>query len=76
MSGSVPESLDAVTTLGDLSRFHCSQRGEKEAFLYEGRSTSYAEFDRRVNQVANGLLSHPPCFSIFCPAAAAEQALL
>jgi len=57
MSGPVPESLDAVTTLGDLTRFHCSQRGEKEAFLYEGRSTSYAEFDRRVNQVANGLLA-------------------
>ena len=57
MSDSSPASLDAVTTLGDLARFHARERGSKEAFLHAGRSTSYAEFDGKVNQVANGLLA-------------------
>jgi len=50
-----PEALEDVITLGDLARFHATQRGDAEAFLYEGRRTSYAEFDRHVSQVGNGL---------------------
>jgi len=50
-----PGTLAEVITLGDLARFHAEQRGASEAFLYEGRRSSYGEFDRHVNQVANGL---------------------
>jgi acyl-CoA synthetase (AMP-forming)/AMP-acid ligase II len=57
MTKSVPDRLEGVTTLGDLARFHAQHRGNKEAFLYEGRSTSYGEFDRLTNRVANGLLA-------------------
>ncbi|MEZ5557511.1 MAG: fatty acid--CoA ligase [Pseudomonadales bacterium] len=57
MSNTVPATLEDVTTLGDLARFHAAQRGTKEAILFEGRSTSYAEFDRQCSQVANALMA-------------------
>jgi long-chain acyl-CoA synthetase len=57
MTKPVPDSLEAVETLGDLTRFHAVHRPDKEAMLFEGRSTSYAELDRHASQVANGLLA-------------------
>lgn len=50
------ETIADVGTLSELARFHAEQRGDAEAFLYEGRRTTYAAFDRHVSQVANGLL--------------------
>jgi acyl-CoA synthetase (AMP-forming)/AMP-acid ligase II len=32
-------------------------QGERTAFVFEGRTTTYAAFDRHVNQVANGLIA-------------------
>jgi long-chain acyl-CoA synthetase len=49
--------LDQVETLGDLARFQARERGEKTAFLFEGRRTTYARFDRHATQVANGLIA-------------------
>jgi len=57
MSIRIPATLSAVETLGDLVRLHAALRAGKEALWYEGRSTSYGEFDRFANQVANGLLA-------------------
>lgn len=57
MSASVPPTLEAVDTLADLCRFHARERPAREAMLFEGRSTSYADLDRHANQVANGLLA-------------------
>jgi acyl-CoA synthetase (AMP-forming)/AMP-acid ligase II len=56
MTRSVPATLDDVGTLGDLLRFHRANRPDAEALWFEGRSTSYAAFDRLANRVANGLL--------------------
>lgn len=52
-----PKTLEAVDTLADLVRFHASERPSKEAMLFEGRSTSYADLNRHASQVANGLLA-------------------
>jgi acyl-CoA synthetase (AMP-forming)/AMP-acid ligase II len=46
---------EAARTLSDLVRAQGAHRGERIAFLYEGRETTYAAFDSKVNQVANGL---------------------
>ena len=53
----VPGSLEAVAALGDLVRYHAHLRGDREALLFEDRSTSYAELDRHTSRVANGLLA-------------------
>ena len=42
-------------TLGDVVRRQARERGGTVAFSFEGRDTDFAEFDRRTNQVANGL---------------------
>jgi long-chain acyl-CoA synthetase len=46
-----------IRTLGDAPRVHGRTRGDAPAFLFEGETTTYAEFDRRTAQVANGLLA-------------------
>ena len=46
-----------IRTLGDAPRLHGRTRGDKPAFLFEGRTTTYAQFDRQTSQVANGLLA-------------------
>ena len=55
MPEGVPKSLDDVETLGDLARLQSSLRSEAEALLFEGRSTTYGDFNRHANRVANGL---------------------
>lgn len=42
-------------TLGDISRYHAKQRGDSVAMVLGERTTTYAQLDRQVNQVANGL---------------------
>jgi acyl-CoA synthetase (AMP-forming)/AMP-acid ligase II len=48
-------SLDDVDTLGDLARLQAAVRPAADALLFEGRSTSYGDFDRYASRVANGL---------------------
>jgi acyl-CoA synthetase (AMP-forming)/AMP-acid ligase II len=55
MTRRVPPSFDEVETLGELAAFNASVRPDAEALLFEGRSTSYGEFNRHANQVARGL---------------------
>ena len=52
-----PEEFDAMPTLGDVPRHHGKTRGEQIAFSFEGRLTTYAEFDRHTSQVANALIA-------------------
>jgi acyl-CoA synthetase (AMP-forming)/AMP-acid ligase II len=56
MTRPAPTSYEQVFTLGDLARFNGVVRANKEALLFERRSTSYGEFDNLSNQVANGLI--------------------
>lgn len=60
MPGSAPGpavDFDRMTTLGDVARYHHEVRPEATALVFEGRSTSFAEFDRHTDQVANALLA-------------------
>ncbi|WP_304176413.1 fatty acid--CoA ligase [Phenylobacterium aquaticum] len=44
-----------VRSLGDVAREQARLRASATAFVFEGQTTTYAQFDRRSNQVANGL---------------------
>ncbi len=60
MPGSAPGpalDFDRMTTLGDVARLHGEVRPEATALVFEGRSTSFADFDRHTDQVANALLA-------------------
>jgi acyl-CoA synthetase (AMP-forming)/AMP-acid ligase II len=46
-----------IRTLGELAAYNAAVRPGREALWFEGRSTSYAEFERQTNRVANGLLA-------------------
>ncbi|MDE2462753.1 MAG: fatty acid--CoA ligase [Alphaproteobacteria bacterium] len=48
---------DEMPTLADIPRYHARTRPDAIAFVFEGRTTSYAEFDRHTSQVANALIS-------------------
>ena len=43
------------TTLDEMVRQQANDRGEAIAFEFEGRVTTFAEFDRNTNRVANAL---------------------
>src|SRR6201994_1068950 len=43
--------------LADMIRVRAASRGDATAFEFEGRRTSFAEFDRKTNQVANALIA-------------------
>ncbi len=49
--------VNDIDTLAELTRFHARERGDKVAFHYEGRDTTYGQFDELTNRVANGLLA-------------------
>ncbi|MGN6515874.1 MAG: fatty acid--CoA ligase, partial [Rhizomicrobium sp.] len=44
-------------TIADIPRTFAQTQPNKTAFSFEGRNTSFAEFDRHTNQVANALLA-------------------
>ena len=46
-----------IKTLGDIARYHGAVRGDATAFEFEGRVTSYAEFDAATNRVAQALIA-------------------
>ena len=56
MSGPAVD-FDRMATLGDVARYHRDVRPEATALVFEGRSTSFADFDRHTDQVANALLA-------------------
>lgn len=49
------DTLGPVETMGEIAARHAFQRGEKIAFRFEGRVTTYAEFDAHTSQIANAL---------------------
>ncbi len=46
---------DRIRTLGDIARYHGETSPEAAAFTFEGRTTTYGEFERYSNQAAQGL---------------------
>jgi len=51
------ETVATIRTIGDVTRQHARSRPERTAIHYEGRNITFAELDRRANQVANGLIA-------------------
>ncbi|MDB5584155.1 MAG: acyl-CoA synthetase [Bradyrhizobium sp.] len=49
--------FEQMRTLGDIARYHARERPEAIALSFEGRDTSFAEFDRHTSQVASQLLA-------------------
>jgi acyl-CoA synthetase (AMP-forming)/AMP-acid ligase II len=47
----------APMALGDVVRKHAALRGSAVATHFEGRDTTFADFDRHASQVANGLIA-------------------
>jgi len=47
----------AMPFLADIPRHQATLYGGATAMWFEGRETSFAEFDQRTNQVANGLIA-------------------
>jgi long-chain acyl-CoA synthetase len=56
MSGPAVD-FDRMTTLGDVARYHREVRPDAAALVFEGRSTSFADFDRHTDRVAAALLA-------------------
>ena len=51
------ETVATIATIGDVTRHYARTRPERIAIHYEGRNITFAELDRRANQVANGLIA-------------------
>ena len=49
--------ITQAQSLGEVARLQGQARGDATAFVFEGRTTSFAQFDTHANQVANGLLA-------------------
>jgi acyl-CoA synthetase (AMP-forming)/AMP-acid ligase II len=52
-----PIDFARMQTLGDISSYHASERPDAVALTFEGRETSFADFNRHGDQVANALLA-------------------
>ncbi len=50
----------ALRDLCELIRYQAAVRPERVAMTFEGRETTYGQFDRRASRVANGLLASCP----------------
>jgi len=49
--------FDRMRTLGDVARYHGRERPQAEALQFEGRVTTFEQFDRHTSQIANGLIA-------------------
>lgn len=61
MDGAVAATMDidfdAMPTLAEVARYHARVRPDAVALQFEGRVTTYAEFQQRTNQVARALMA-------------------
>jgi acyl-CoA synthetase (AMP-forming)/AMP-acid ligase II len=49
--------VNDIDTLAELTHFHARERPNKVAFHYEGRESTYRQFDELTNRVANGFIA-------------------
>ena len=49
--------LEDAATLADVVRVQGQNRADTTCFVFEGRTTSFGDFDRHTSQVANGLIA-------------------
>ena len=50
-------ALEDMATLADVPRYQASIRPDKVALEFEGRETTFGEFDRHTSQVARALIA-------------------
>ncbi len=50
-------NVEQARNLGDVVRIQAVERADKPVFVFEGRTTTYAAFDKLTNKVANALLA-------------------
>lgn len=50
-----PVDYDAMQTVGDIARYHARHCPQSPAFIYQDRTTSWAEFDANTDRVARAL---------------------
>ncbi len=50
-------ATSSAKTIPDLIEYNAQTRGDRFAFHFEGRDTTFAQFNRHANQVANGLIA-------------------
>lgn len=50
-------TVEDATNLADVVRARANTRGDSIVFEFEGRRTSFKQFDEHTNQVANGLIA-------------------
>ncbi len=48
---------ERITTIGDITRVHAEERGDKTALYYEDRSWTYRQLDDEASRVAQALLA-------------------
>ena len=53
----MPDEFNPNAAICDLIGYHARKRPGADALVFEGRRLSWAEFDLRVNQVANGIIA-------------------
>lgn len=51
------DEIRDLKTLEAMIRFHGSHYGEKPAITFNGITMTYAEIQRRANQVAHGIIT-------------------
>jgi long-chain acyl-CoA synthetase len=57
-SGGLMSDVAATAdSLGDVARLQAKARPDTTAFVFEGRATSFAQFDAQTNQAANALIA-------------------
>jgi fatty-acyl-CoA synthase len=57
IQGETMSEIQEPNTLADVVRAQAVARGDELLFEFEGRQTSFAEFDAHTNQVANALVA-------------------
>src|SRR6266536_1354913 len=55
--GSDMSAAQQLTTLAEMVRERANSRGDAIVYEFEGRQTSFAEFDTKTNRVANALMA-------------------
>jgi len=51
------DQIVPIKTLAELPAYRAARQGDKTVLSFEGRDTTFAEFDTHTNQVANGLIA-------------------
>jgi acyl-CoA synthetase (AMP-forming)/AMP-acid ligase II len=51
------DQIVPIQTLAELPGYRAAHNGDKVVLSFEGRETTFAEFDRHTNQIANGLIA-------------------